>query len=69
MTWVMVYMPEQMSREEINEIAQRVIGEVGAQGPGEKGKVMAKLMGQVKGKADGREVNKVVTSLLQALES
>ena len=65
---IMAYMPEQMSREEISEAAQRVIGEVGAQGSGDKGKVMRVLMGEVKGKADGREVNEVVTSLLQALE-
>ena len=66
---IMAYMPEQMSREEISEVARRVIGEVGAQGPGDKGKVMGKLMGQLKGKADGREVNEVVTGLLQPLES
>lgn len=64
---ILVYMPEQMSRKEISEIAQRVIGEVGAQGAGDKGKVMGKLMAQVKGKADGREVNEVVTGLLQSL--
>jgi hypothetical protein len=58
------YLPEQMSRDEIIEAARRVIEEVGAQGPRDKGKVMPKLIAQLKGRADGREINAVVTELL-----
>lgn len=58
------YLPEQMSREEIIEAARLIIEEVGAQGPGDKGKVMPKLIAQLKGRADGREINTVVTELL-----
>jgi len=58
------YLPQQISREEIIAEARRVIEEVGAQGPGDKGKVMPKLIAQLKGKADGREINAVVTELL-----
>jgi len=58
------YLPQQISREEIVEAARRVIEEVGAQGPGDKGKVMPKLIAQLKGRADGREINAVVTELL-----
>lgn len=59
------YLPRQMTREEIITEARRVIDEVGAQGPGDKGKVMPQLITQLKGKADGREINAVVTELLQ----
>jgi uncharacterized protein YqeY len=60
------YMPAQITREEIVEAARRVIDEVGAHGPGDKGKVMPKLIAQLKGQADGREINAVVTELLQS---
>ena len=58
------YLPQQMTREEVVEAARRVIEEVGALGPGDKGKVMPKLVTQLKGRADGREINAVVSELL-----
>jgi uncharacterized protein YqeY len=61
------YMPAQMGRDEITSLVKAVIAEVGAKGPGDKGKVMQKLMPQVKGKADGNEVNSIVTDLLGKL--
>jgi hypothetical protein len=61
------YMPARISREEITAIVEKVIAEVGPKGPGDKGKVMQKLMPQVKGKADGNEVNSIVTELLGKL--
>ena len=60
------YLPEQVSREEIIAEARRIIEEVGAQGPGDKGKVMPLIIAQLKGKADGREINAVVTELLSS---
>jgi len=59
-----VYMPQQMTHDEIVEAARAVIQEVGAQGPADKGKVMSKIIAQLKGRADGREINEVVTELL-----
>ena len=58
------YLPQQMSRDEITAEARRVIEEVGAESIRDKGKVMPPLIAKLKGKADGREINEVVTELL-----
>ena len=60
------YLPQQVTRDEIVAEARLIIEEVGAQGPGDKGKVMPKLIAQLKGRADGREINAVVTELLSS---
>ena len=59
-------LPQQMSREEIVQAARQVMAEIGAEGPGDKGKVMPKLIAQLKGRADGREINEVVSELLSS---
>jgi len=58
------YLPEQLSRDEIAKLVQAVIAETGASGPGDKGKVMPAAMQRLKGRADGRAINEVVTELL-----
>ncbi len=58
------YLPQPMTREEVISAARRVIEEMEAQGLSDKGKVMPKLIAQLKGRADGREINAVVTELL-----
>ncbi len=60
------YLPKQLSREEITVLARDVISEVGAQGPGDRGKVMGRLMPQLRTKADGKMVNEIVAKLLSA---
>ncbi|MDH4270209.1 MAG: GatB/YqeY domain-containing protein [Dehalococcoidia bacterium] len=63
---LMSYLPKQMSREEVVAVARQAMDAVGARGPSDKGKVMAQLMPQLKGKADGREVSEIVSELLAA---
>ena len=58
------YLPEQLTPEEIVSAVQRIIQDSGASGPRDKGKVMSVAMKELRGKADGREVNRVVSELL-----
>jgi len=59
-----VYMPKQLSDEEIKTLAQKAVASSGAKSKADAGKVMKELMPQVKGKADGKRVNQIVMSLL-----
>ena len=61
------YLPQQLTPEEIADLAREAVGEVGARGPGDKGRVMGKLMPLVRGRADGSVVNEVVTGILEAM--
>ena len=63
---IMEYMPQQLSRDEIEELVARTIAEVGASGPGDMGKVMSAIMPQVRGRAEGREVSAAVMARLRA---
>jgi uncharacterized protein len=58
--YVELYMPKQLSEEEVSEIVKQAISETGASSKAEMGKVMAVIMPKVKGKADGSLVNKLV---------
>lgn len=60
------YLPEPLSTEAIQELARQAIAQVGARGPADMGKVMQALMPQVRGRADGREVSRIVRELLGA---
>jgi uncharacterized protein YqeY len=60
------YLPPQLSREELTELVKATIAEVGATSARDKGRVMGRLMPQVRGKADGGVVNSMVTKLLES---
>lgn len=60
------YLPQQMSRDEIAVVAREIIARVGASGPAAKGQVMPVIMAELRGKAEGRDINAVVSDLLKA---
>lgn len=61
---LLAYLPQQLSREEIEAQARQIIAEVGATGPAQMGEVMRRLMPLMKGKADGQLVSQIVKELL-----
>ena len=58
------YMPELLSDDELEEIVDDVIAEVGATGMRDFGRVMADVMPQVAGRADGSAVGQLVREKL-----
>ena len=60
------YLPPQLSPEELEKLIRDLVSEVGATSIKDKGKLMGRLMPQVKGKADGTMVNELVTQILES---
>jgi uncharacterized protein YqeY len=58
------FMPEPLSEEEIEEIIDDVIAEVGATSMAQLGRVMADVMPQIAGRADGSQVSQIVREKL-----
>jgi uncharacterized protein YqeY len=58
------FMPEPLSDEELDEIVDDVIAEVGATSLHDIGRVMADVMPRVSGKADGSAVSQIVREKL-----
>ncbi len=61
---VLGYMPSQLSREDIVEEITKIIGDLGATGANDRGKVMGQAMKILKGRADGKSVAGIVDELL-----
>ncbi len=61
------YLPPQLSGEEIIALIRETVDAVSATGPQDRGKVMGRLMPQVRGKADGAEVNRLAGEILDSL--
>ena len=59
------YLPPQLDQGQLVELVRQVIEEVGAASARDKGRVMGRLMPQVRGKADGAEVNALVMQMLE----
>ena len=58
------FMPEQLDEEELEEIVDSAIAEVGATSMRDFGRVMADVMPQVSGRADGSVVSQLVREKL-----
>lgn len=54
------YLPKMLSEEEVRDIAREKIEELGAENMSDMGQVMGVLMQELKGKAEGSVVSKVV---------
>ena len=61
------YLPAQLDEAEIRQIVAGAIEKTGASSSKEFGKVMGAVMPQVKGKADGNQVNAIVKELLDQM--
>jgi len=58
------FMPEPLSEDEIEEIVDDAIAEVGATSMADLGRVMADVMPQIAGRADGSVVSQIVREKL-----
>lgn len=61
---ILGYLPKQLTADEVKNIIQQVMAEVGASTKKDIGKVMGKLMPHVKGRYPGDQVKPLVESLL-----
>ena len=61
------YAPKMMGEDEIRSIVKAVLAELGITEPTgkDKGRIMKELMPKVKGKADGKQVNEIVASMMR----
>jgi uncharacterized protein YqeY len=58
------YLPQALEPAEIEALVTAAIQETGAKGAGDLGKVMGKIMPQIKGRADGKVVQQLVRQRL-----
>ena len=61
------FLPKQMSEEDTKKLCAELISKLGASSIKDMGKIMGLVMPQVRGRADGKIVNTIVTSKLRAL--
>lgn len=64
MALLAVYLPKQLTEEEIKLLVKDAIAEVGATAPSDMGKVMGFLSPKIRGKADGGLVSRIVRESL-----
>ena len=62
--YLMKYLPEQLSEDEVKEIVIATIAETGAAGMKDMGKVMTAVIAKTKGRADGKIISQLVKANL-----
>ena len=60
------YLPQALSEDELKDLVQETIDEVGAESPADMGKVMKAIMPRIQGRADGKIVSELVRGILSA---
>ena len=65
---IQVYLPEQLSSEEVDEIIKSTIQEAGIAGMKDMGRLMKEIMPKLKGKADGKLVSQRVKEIIEKTE-
>ena len=58
------YLPKQLTREELQVIVAEAVKATGAESIKDMGKIMAAVMPQTKGRADGKVINELARELL-----
>ena len=65
LAFIEAFLPQPLTAQELQGLAQEAIKEAGASGPEQLGAVMKLLMPKVQGRADGKAVSQVVRNLLE----
>jgi uncharacterized protein YqeY len=63
-TVLQAYLPARLSADEVSAQVKAIVGELGAKGPGDMGKVMAAVKSRLAGKADMSQVSAAVKAAL-----
>ncbi|TCO80047.1 GatB/YqeY domain-containing protein [Marinisporobacter balticus] len=58
------YLPQQLTEKELTQIVSQTIEEVGANSMKDMGKIMSAVMPKVKGRTDGKTVNRIIKQFL-----
>ena len=66
---LVAYLPEPMSAEQLRDLVQSTLLEVGAKGPQDMGRIMSVLMPKIKGRADGKQAQQVIQQILSAAKA
>ena len=59
-----LYLPKQLTEAELKDLIEKAIQKTGAKVKADMGKIMKEVMPQIAGRADGKQVNQIASSLL-----